>query len=96
MNIPHIHYRNISNEKDGSTLSASYQKDEINFNKIGKKNVSFMNPLETKFLDIKDNDINLNNNNTLFSINKNNKNFEKNQEYEKDKNINIKILNESF
>ena len=91
-NIPKNQYRNGSNEKEGSTLSASISKDEGNLSKNGKKNVSFMNKVETKIIEIKDNEQYLNNNfineeSELYKNNYKKNKYRKNQRIEKGRNI---------
>ena len=90
-NIPKNQYRNGSNEKEGSTLSASISKDEGNLSKNGKKNVSFMNKVETKIIEIKDNEQYLNNNfineESVYKNNYKKNKYRKNQRIEKGRNI---------
>ena len=91
ISTPKIKFRNASNEKDGSTLSASISKDEGNLSKNGKKNVSFMNKVETKIIEIKDNEQYLNNNfineESVYKNNYKKNKYRKNQRIEKGRNI---------
>ncbi len=92
ISTPKIKFRNASNEKDGSTLSASISKDEGNLSKNGKKNVSFMNPVETKIIEIKDNEQNLNNKffhneSQLYKNNHKKSKYKKNSRTERGRNI---------
>ena len=87
-----VQFRNGSNEKEGSTLSASISKDEVNLSKNGKKNVSFMNHVETKIIEIKDNEQNsnnifFNNDSQLYKNNHKNSKYKKNSRIERGRNI---------
>ena len=98
MNIPKIQFKNnISNEKEGSTLSASISKEDENIIKTERKNISFINPMETnlKSSKNKNNLYNFTESNSPYSINKiENKTF---KNIEKGRNIRLrKRKNDTF
>ncbi len=102
LNIPKIQCKNLLNEKEGSTLSASISKEEGNYNKTGRKS-SFINSEKNNFIDLtnKNNDLNSFTYSNLSSIDDRikSKTFKKTSRLEKGRNIKInlnQITNETF
>ena len=102
LNIPKIQCKNLLNEKEGSTLSASVSREDGNYNKTGRKS-PFINSEKNNFIDLmnKNNDLNSFTYSNSSSIDDRikSKTFKKTSRFEKGRNVKInlnQITNETF